>query len=306
MKSGKKVLTYGVILLTACLSALSYVLFVFPNRFAPAGINGLCTMLQYTLGIPVSMMNLLVNIPLALLVFKIVSRPLAIRSMIFTLAFSLALAVLERIPLEQFAYATENGTSTILGPLVAGVINGFCYSVVIRGGSYTGGLDYVAALVQTKLPEFNFLTLTFLMNCVVAGISYFVYGYEIEPVILCILYCFLSSNVSDRILRSSKAAIKFEIVTQQPDEISQELIHRLGHSATRVEGRGMYSGAATSILLCVINKGQLVEFENIIHRYPGTFAYLSQVKEVVGNFKHINKNGQQENRLLDDGSDGTL
>ncbi len=306
MKSGKKVLTYGVILLTACLSALSYVLFVFPNRFAPAGINGLCTMLQYTLGIPVSMMNLLVNIPLALLVFKIVSRPLAIRSMIFTLAFSLALAVLERIPLEQFAYATENGTSTILGPLVAGVINGFCYSVVIRGGSYTGGLDYVAALVQTKLPEFNFLTLTFLMNCVVAGISYFVYGYEIEPVILCILYCFLSSNVSDRILRSGKAAIKFEIVTQQPDEISQELIHRLGHSATRVEGRGMYSGAATSILLCVINKGQLVEFENIIHRYPGTFAYLSQVKEVVGNFKHINKNGQQENRLLDDGSDGTL
>ena len=56
----------------------------------------------------------------------------------------------------------------------------------------------------------------------------------------------------------------------------------------------------------MINKGQLVEFENIIHRYPGTFAYLSQVKEVVGNFKHINKNGQQENRLLDDGSDGTL
>ena len=95
-------------------------------------------------------------------------------------------------------------------------------------------------------------------------------------------------------LRSGKAAIKFEIVTQQPDEISQELIHRLGHSATRVEGKGMYSGAATSILLCVINKGQLVEFENIIHRYPGTFAYLSQVKEVAGNFKHINKNGQQE------------
>ncbi len=306
MMSGKKILTYGVILLTACLSALSYVLFVFPNRFAPAGINGLCTMLQYGLGIPVSMMNLLINIPLALLVFKLVSRPLAIRSLTFTLAFSLALAILGQAPLERFAYATENGTSTILGPLVAGVINGFCYSVVIRGGSYTGGLDYVAALIRTKLPEFNFLTLTFLMNCVVAGISYFVYGYQIEPVILCILYCFLSSTVSDRILRNGKAAIKFEIVTQQPDEISQELIHRLGHSATLIEGRGMYSGAATSILLCVINKGQLVEFEHIIHRYPGTFAYLSQVKEVVGNFKHINKNGQQENRLLDDGSDGTL
>ena len=306
MKAGKKVLTYVAIILTAGLSALSYELFVFPNEFAPAGINGLCTMVQYALGIRVSVLNLLVNIPLALLVFKLVSRPLAIRSLAYTLAFSLALAILERVPLEQFAYATENGTSTILGPVVAGIINGFCYSVVMRGGSYTGGLDYVAALIHVKAPEFNFLTLTFALNCVVAGIAYFVYGYEIEPVILCILYCFLSSNVSDRILRSGKAAIKFEIVTQQPDEISQELIHRLGHSATRIQGKGMYSGADTSILLCVINKRQILEFEGIIRRYPGTFAYLSPVKEVVGNFKHINKNGQQENRLLDDGSDGTL
>ena len=171
MKAGKKVLTYVAIILTAGLSALSYELVLCPNEFAPAGINGLCTMVQYALGIRVSVLNLLVNIPLALLVFKLVSRPLAIRSLAYTLAFSLALAILERVPLEQFAYATENGTSTILGPVVAGIINGFCYSVVMRGGSYTGGLDYVAALIHVKAPEFNFLTLTFALNCVVAGLS---------------------------------------------------------------------------------------------------------------------------------------
>ena len=74
MKAGKKVLTYVAIILTAGLSALSYELFVFPNEFAPAGINGLCTMVQYALGIRVSVLNLLVNIPLALLVFKLVSK----------------------------------------------------------------------------------------------------------------------------------------------------------------------------------------------------------------------------------------
>ena len=52
MRPGKKILTYVVIFLTAWLSALSYILFVFPNNFAPAGINGLCTMIQYALGIP--------------------------------------------------------------------------------------------------------------------------------------------------------------------------------------------------------------------------------------------------------------
>ena len=307
MKHGKLILTYVVILMTACLSAVSYELFVFPNRFAPAGLNGICTMIQELTGLRVSMLNLVVNIPLALLVFKLVSKPLAIRSMVYTLGFSFALAILENyVPLERFAYSTDNGTSTILGPLVAGIINGFCYSVVVRGGSYTGGLDYVAALIHVKKPEANFFSLTFALNCVVAGISYFVYGYNLEPVILCILYCFLSSNVSDHILRHSKSAVKFEIITHQPDEISRELIDRLGHSATRLEGKGMYTGAKTSVLLCVINKRQLAEFESIIRRYPGTFAYLSSVKEVVGNFKHIKKNGQQESSLLDDGTKGTL
>lgn len=87
MRPGKKILTYVVIFLTAWLSALSYILFVFPNNFAPAGINGLCTMIQYALGIRVSIMNLLVNLPLALLVYKIVSRPVAIRSMIYSASF---------------------------------------------------------------------------------------------------------------------------------------------------------------------------------------------------------------------------
>ena len=141
MKAGKKVLTYVAIILTAGLSALSYELFVFPNEFAPAGINGLCTMVQYALGIRVSVLNLLVNIPLALLVFKLVSRPLAIRSLAYTLAFSLALAILERVPLEQFAYATENGTSTILGPVVAGIDQRILLQCRHAGRlPYTGGL----------------------------------------------------------------------------------------------------------------------------------------------------------------------
>ena len=58
-------------------------------------------MIQYALGIRVSIMNLLVNLPLALLVYKIVSRPVAIRSMIYSASFSLALAVLEHVPLNN-------------------------------------------------------------------------------------------------------------------------------------------------------------------------------------------------------------
>ncbi|MGM9639803.1 MAG: YitT family protein [Faecousia sp.] len=306
MKAGKKALTYFVIIFMAFLSALNYELFVFPNEFAPAGLNGICTMIQYLTGVRVSLLNLLLNIPLAVLVYRLVSRPLALRSLVYTLAFSLALALFDRFPLERFAYATENGTSTILGPLVGGIIGGFCYSVVLRAGSYTGGTDFVAALIRVRHPETNFIMLTFGLNAAVAILSYFVYGYQIEPVLLCILFCYLSSSVSNSILKSGKSAIKFEIVTQHPEELSGELIHTLHHSVTLLKGTGMYSGKSVSVLMCIINRNQILELEEVISHYPGTFAYLSSVREVVGNFKHINKKGLQEASLLDDGSDGTV
>lgn len=306
MKAGKKALTYLVIVFVAFLSAVNYELFVFPNYFAPAGLNGICTMIQYITGIRVSLLNLALNIPLAILVYRLVSRPVALRSLIYTLTFSLALAVFDRFPLDQFAYATDNGTSTVLGPIVGGIINGFCYSLILRAGSYTGGTDFIAALIRAGRPEANFLGLIFGLNTAVAMASYFVYGYQLEPVLLCIIFCYLSSSVSGNILKSGKAAIKFEIITKNPAELSEELIQCLHHSVTLLKGKGMYSGQSMSVLMCIINRNQILELEQIISRYPGTFAYLSPVQEVVGNFKRINNKGRQEAQLLDDGSDGTV
>ena len=42
----KKFLTYLVIGAVAVMAALNYQLFVFPNKFAPSGLNGICTMIQ--------------------------------------------------------------------------------------------------------------------------------------------------------------------------------------------------------------------------------------------------------------------
>ena len=65
MKAAKKALTYLFIVGLALLNSLSYSLFIFPNSFAPAGLNGICTMIQYIFGSNVGYMSLWVNIPLA-------------------------------------------------------------------------------------------------------------------------------------------------------------------------------------------------------------------------------------------------
>lgn len=53
MHTAKKVWTYLVVAVVAIVAALNYELFVFPNQFAPSGLNGICTMIQHITGISV-------------------------------------------------------------------------------------------------------------------------------------------------------------------------------------------------------------------------------------------------------------
>ena len=299
MVKAKKILTYFVIMFIAVICALNYELFVFPNRFAPAGLNGICTMIQYIFGINIGYLSLLINVPLALLVFFLVSKPLAIRSMVYIGTFSVSAILLDYLDLSGFVYYTETGTSAILGPLVAGIIFGGCYALLLKASAYSGGTDFVAAIIHKYHPEKSVFFLIFAMNVVVALASYFVYDYQIEPVILCILYSFTSSTVSERLTKNGRSAVRFEIITEYPQEISNAIIHQLHHSVTLIPGRGMYLNKEVNMLFCVVNNNQVTKLAEICRQYPSTFAIIDPVSEVIGNFKKIDKSGRQEKKLLD-------
>ena len=81
--------------------------------------------------------------------------------------------------------------------------------------------------------------------------------------------------------------MKFEIITRDYDAISHEIITELKHTATLVPAKGMYSGKDTDLLICVCHKFQVARMQEIIQKYPGTFATLSAVSDTIGNFKHI-------------------
>ena len=302
MKTLKKGMTYLVIALVACVGALNYQLFVFPNQFAPSGLNGICTMIQYLFHISVGYLSLLVNIPLAILVFFKVSRSLALRSMVYVSVFSVMLLLLDRVDLSGIAYDTNS--SAILGPLVAGIINGGIYAMLVSAGAYSGGTDYVASLIQKYKPGVNFFWTVFALNVLVAVVSFFVYGYKIEPVLLCILYSFATSTVSDKVNKTGRSAVRFEIITDDPEEISRSIIERLHHSATLLPGKGMYRGKEVNLLICVVNRTQAAALSAIIRDHPRSFAVMSPVSEVMGNFKHVDSNGNIEKPFLDQG-DGT-
>lgn len=272
----------------AILMALNYQVFILHNAFAPAGINGLATMAQYVFDFSIGYMSLIINVPLAIFAFFAVDRQFALKNLIFVLVFSGAMLLLQNcIDLSRFIYHTGDGRSTLLAPVASGVVNGFIYGWAIRLGGSTGGTDFLAAYVHKRRPEYSLIRVLFALNVAVAALSYFVYDFNIEPVILCIAYCFITSNVSDRMVKGGEKAIKVELITAHPEEISKALIEGLRHSVTMIEARGGYSGTNKTMLVCVINRHQIARMTEIIRQFPDTFACISDVNQTLGNFKRI-------------------
>lgn len=297
----RKILSYVMIVLIALVVALNYHFFVFPNRFAPAGLNGICTMIQHIFHFSVGYMNLLINVPLAIVVYLLVSKTHALRSMVYTVAFSGFILLFEKVDLSGLVYATENGTSTILGPLTAGILTGACAVLLFKVNACYGGTEFVASIIHKYHPEVNFFWIIFALNVSVAAVSYFVYDFQIEPVLLCVMYSFASSAVRDKMAQSGRSAVRFEVVTDYPQEMSQELMSALHHGSTMIPVRGMYQDQERSMLVCVVNKAQVPEFIDIVNKYPNSFVAMSQVTQVIGNFKRLDSHGHQGKSIFDSG-----
>ena len=295
----KKVISYLMVVLIALIMALNYQLFVFPNSFAPAGVNGIFTMIQHVLGFKLSYTSILLNVPLAIIVFFVIAKPFALRSLLYTLAFSGFLMLFDAIDLSAFVYDTT--VSTLLGPAVAGMITGFGGYFMHRIGACYGGTEFIAKLIHKKNPAVNFFSIIFTLNVMVAVASYFVYNYQIEPVLLCIIYSYFSSNIRDNMNRKHNSALRCEIITHEPEKLSRDIINTLHHSVTSLDGKGMYTGKDNTVLMCIINSSQLTELTKLVENYPGSFVTVSHVNAVLGNFKHFNSNNQLEKQLYDSG-----
>ncbi len=291
----KSAFDYVIIFLIAVLLAFNYQLFIVKNDFAPAGLNGIATMIQYKTGFSIGYMSLIINIPLCVLAYFLVDKRFAKRSLFFCLTYSFVYLLLQKIGLEAFQYDAQ-GHDTIFPVILSGVLSGIVYGICFKANASTGGTDIVSKYISKKKPELNFFYVTFTLNAIVAITSFFVYAkpddvgslsYDYKPVCLCIMYCFISTYIGNYIISGMKKACQFTVITTHPDEITKEIFTELKHGTTQIKAIGSYNKEEKTVLICVVNRHQIVDFKNILQKYDNTFSYCETVNETYGNFKKI-------------------
>ena len=284
-------LAYLFICLAAVADAIVSIVLLYPNDFAPVGIQGFVTMIQHMLGISVGYLYLFVNAPLLILAFFILTKGYSFKNLSYILTFSVSTVVAQKIiahfDLSFLEFHAKTDEQAIIAAALYGVFFGIGYPIAVWLGGSTGGTDIMAALINKLRPSFNTVWVLFAINVSVAAMSYFVYGRRALPVILSITCSLISGFISDFLLKGATSALKFEIVTASPEAMSAEIMEKLDHGCTKLPATGMYSGADCAMLVCIINKKQRIEMEKIIAGYQGSFSFCSPVKSTYGYFEKV-------------------
>lgn len=250
-------------------------------NFAPGGVTGIGTMIEYKTGFSTGYTNVLINIPLIIIAFIFLSKGFAIKTACAVGLSSGGMVLMKELNFPQ--YSGPN-VEPVLGAIACGVLGGIAVAIMIRAGASNGGTDIIAALIQRKYQAAGITWFIMGLDAIVVLISYFVYDNGMTPVFMSFTQQFSSAMMGDVILTGLKSAIKYEIITDDPEALSAELIAKLKHSVTKIDAMGMYAHSNKALLVCVIHKRQVSEFNKILKKYENTFAYVTSTSEVLGKF----------------------
>ena len=266
----------------------AYHFFQNSNGFAPGGVGGLATITHYLLADKVSWSILMVafNLPIFVLLSAFVNKKLGAILSIYMVVQSFIPKLYDFMGAKPYCLINNQEDFNIVFACIAtGVISGFGFSMMLRRFGASGGTYGISALLKRAKPDMNIAYVAFIMDTSVVFIAFFVYGMKITPVICTLLNLFIANIIVDHGLSGMKNGYKFEIVTSEPEILSEELMTRLRHGVTRIHVKGAFSNTDKYMLVCIINKRQIGEMMKIIKSHPDTFASFEKVNEVFGNFK---------------------
>lgn len=276
----KEVKNTFLVIFAAVLTAVGLWVFVYPTNFAPCGMEGVAAMLYKLTGINAGWFSLAINIPMFIVAWFVLSKRYVIYGVLFMALSSVFQIVMEAVNFYQFDSSATELMAAIFSGIMLGVRSGILYGM----GTSSGGADTIACFVNKKYMGINVEKVTSAVCYITIIVSYAVYK-ELNCILLSLVQLFVLEKSTSAMLKGTRNAVEFKIVTKNPQEIRDMIVNKLGHSATIVKSNGMFSGADSNIVISVVNIRQVSEFLNIIKKYPDTFVYYTDVVGVHGNFR---------------------
>ena len=271
---------------------------VIPFHFYEGGATGITLITYYLFKIPVSLMNLLINIPLFVLAWKLLGKKSLYLSLLGTFSVSAWMAIFEAIPLSHryhhFIFNAFKG-DILLACIASGVVLGLGLGIIFNAGGTTGGTDILARIFN-KYTSLSMGKLMLIVDAIVL-ITVVVVFQDVRTAMYTLFFILIDTLVIDLIGEGGFAGKGFLIVTSKPEEIAQKVSDDLGRGITFIRGMGYYSRKDLDIVYCVVSRNEMKQMKDIINQIdPFAFITISEAHEILGEGFTLDKEKQPINR----------
>lgn len=248
--------------------------FTIPNEIAPGGISGLSTALAYMLGVRVSVLSLVLNIPIMLAAYRLLGK----RSFFYTL---LSTALLSGF-IELASFLPVYTGNILIAAVYGGVLTGIGIGILFLRNITTGGTDLIALMLHKAFPNVPNGTILAVIDGIVVLIAVLVFQ-KIEVALTSVLTIYFSSKVIDLIAQGVDYAKVIYIVTDKGKELSAVLNSSTDRGNTVIKAFGGYTGAEKQLVITVTRRNVLAQTLRLIHATdPAAFTFVTDSTEVHG------------------------
>ena len=267
---------------------------VIPFHFYEGGATGITLITYYLFKIPVSIMNLLINIPLFVLAWKLLGKKSLYLSLLGTFSVSAWMAIFEAMSLSHryhhFIFTAFKG-DILLACIASGVVLGLGLGIIFNAGGTTGGTDILARIFN-KYTSLSMGKLMLIVDAIVL-ITVVVVFQDVRTAMYTLFFILIDTLVIDLIGEGGFAGKGFLIVTSKPEEIAQKVSDDLGRGITFIRGMGYYSRKDLDIVYCVVSRNEMKQMKDIINRIdPFAFITISEAHEILGEGFTLDKEKQ--------------
>ena len=271
---------YILIIAGTGLMGLSVCWFFDPADMVPGGFTGISLIVnrltehQFGYGVPVGIVNLIINIPLILAALKIRGWKFISRTFFASILYSVWMLVIPK-----FFFVAED---LAISALIGGGIMGVGLGLVFLGQATTGGTDTVAALIQKKRPYLDTAAIYPVLDGIIIILAMWIFG--VRPSLYAALGVFISGKVTNWTISGIRGHVNLAyIISERFEEISDRLMSDLDRGVTLLKGRGMYTDQKRAVLMCAVSKRQTAELKKIVYDIDErAFVILSDAKDIRG------------------------
>lgn len=264
------------IMLGSAIFSFGFVHFNMQNQLGEGGFSGITLILYFTWNLDPALMNLLLNIPMFILGWRLLGK----RSFIYTTIGTISVSIFIKV-FQLYEFQINLQDDKLLAALFAGVFVGIGLGIVFRSGGTTGGVDIIARLAN-KYMGWSMGKTMFAFDTIVILLSWATF-LDSRSMMYTLVAVYIGGRVIDLVQEGSYSAKGALIISSQADEIADFITEKMERGVTVINGRGHFTKENKDVLYCVVARNEIVRLKSIIHTLdPHAFVSIIEVRDVSG------------------------